>query len=63
MIPLPFAQVAMVAGDPITIPLDADEAQLAGIAARVEEAINSVEAQAESIVTGRKVCLPHLRDS
>ena len=47
---LPFGRVAMVAGEPITVPPDADKAALETIRQQVERELNRVTARAYEIV-------------
>jgi len=50
MVPLPFARVSWVVGEPITVPEDADEQIRQSTAEAIERALNNVERRAEELV-------------
>jgi lysophospholipid acyltransferase (LPLAT)-like uncharacterized protein len=52
LVPLPFARACFIYGEAITVPPDADEAEMARIAGRLEEAMNRLEEEAEANVLG-----------
>ena len=49
MIPLPFARAAFVVGEPLFVPSDLGDDQKREVAARLEAAIDAVEARAEEL--------------
>jgi lysophospholipid acyltransferase (LPLAT)-like uncharacterized protein len=50
IIPLPFGRGAVIWGDPITVPRDADDAQLAQLRTKLEEDLTRVSAEADALV-------------
>ncbi len=52
IIPLPFTQVVYVAGEPITVPRDADEAAVETIRRELEDCLNCITDIADAEVTG-----------
>lgn len=50
MVPAPFARVAWVVGDPITVAPNADDLDREATARRIEEAINECERRAEEML-------------
>lgn len=56
IIPLPFGRGAMIWGEPITVPRDADEATLAALRAKLEEELTRVSVEAD-ISTGHAAIL------
>lgn len=49
IVPMPFGRGAMVWGDPITVPRDADDALLAQLKDQLEVALNNVSAEADDL--------------
>jgi len=49
IIPLPFSRGAMIWGDPIAVPRDADETQMADLRRRLEDEVNRVSAEADAM--------------
>ena len=49
IVPLPFGRGAMIWGNPITVPRDADDATLAALRAKLEEDLIRVSAEADAI--------------
>ena len=50
LIPLPFARAALVSGDPIHVPEDATDEEVAAITLQLEHAIDNLELRAERMV-------------
>jgi len=57
IIPLPFGSGAMIWGDPITVPRDADDAALDALRLRLEQEMTRVSVQADTL-TGHIAILP-----
>jgi lysophospholipid acyltransferase (LPLAT)-like uncharacterized protein len=57
IIPLPFSRGVMIWGDPITVPRDADEAALAVLRSKLEDDLNRLSAEADSM-TGHTAMTP-----
>jgi lysophospholipid acyltransferase (LPLAT)-like uncharacterized protein len=58
MVPAPLAKVAIVYGDPISVPADADDAALEAIRMKLEQAIAEADALAETLVGNRPSAVP-----
>jgi len=52
IIPLPFTRVVYVAGEPITVPRDADEAAVEAICRELEDRLNRITDRADAEVAG-----------
>jgi lysophospholipid acyltransferase (LPLAT)-like uncharacterized protein len=50
IIPLPFGRGAMIWGEPLTVPRDADEAEIARLRQKLEDDLNRVSAEADALV-------------
>jgi lysophospholipid acyltransferase (LPLAT)-like uncharacterized protein len=50
IIPLPFGRGAVIWGDPITVPRDADDTLLAQLRGKLEEDLIRVSAEADALV-------------
>lgn len=50
IIPLPFGRGAMVWGEPITVPRETDEAEIARLRQKLEDELNRVSAEADALV-------------
>jgi lysophospholipid acyltransferase (LPLAT)-like uncharacterized protein len=52
-IPRPFATVALVVGEPFTVPSDADEAAIEEARRSLEQRLHSLERRAQAMITGQ----------
>ena len=50
IIPLPFGRGAMIWGEPLTVPRDADESEIARLRQKLEDDLNRVSAEADAMV-------------
>ena len=57
IVPIPFGHGAIVWGDPINVPRDADDADLAGLRGKLENALNDVSAHADRLA-GHAAMMP-----
>ena len=58
VIPLPFSRVIYVAGDPLTVPRDADDGQIERLRVELEERLDQAAADAETILSGAEIDRP-----
>jgi lysophospholipid acyltransferase (LPLAT)-like uncharacterized protein len=61
IIPLPFGRGAMIWGEPIVVPRDADDAALAVLRAKLEEEMNRLSAEADAMA-GHDAMIPGERE-